>query len=277
MSDPFNPDPTLTYRDEVALREELDGERSRLDPSRFEAEAQAAGLKTLDRYDDYAPLQNPRRRLAEPAFVETPDTHCWEWQWGKNHKGYGRIWVEGKNRIAHRVMYELHVGPIPEGLVIDHLCCNKACVNPGHLEVVTVAENNRRGDFEVGRGTAQTHCIHGHEFTPENTILRKGGNGRRDCRTCQQAQVRRAGARKRAAAGAKPSGRSTMTCPVTEMPCRCTDDGWLCVAQTTRTDFSDFAPQSGEAASSLRGLSDSRSGGGTTMPPSGPEAEGEAA
>ncbi len=79
--------------------------------------------------------------------------------------------------MAHRVAYELAIGPVPDGLVVDHLCFNRACVRPGHLEPVTQQENVMR---------ARTHCRKGHEFTPENTYVRPGGTGgiQRICRTC---------------------------------------------------------------------------------------------
>lgn len=104
---------------------------------------------------------------------------CWEWT-GSRVNGYGRY----KNDPAHRYVYELLIGPIPAGLQLDHLCRNRACVNPDHLEPVTQRENMRRADVALGIRSAVTHCKHGHEFTPENTIQRSDG-GRR-CAICRR-------------------------------------------------------------------------------------------
>jgi hypothetical protein len=102
---------------------------------------------------------------------------CWMWLGPTERGGYGMVTFKGRGAIAHRVTYELLVGPIPEGLYLDHLCRVRACVNPAHLEPVTQAENNRRA------GLAKTHCINGHEYTPENTYRRP--RGVRECRTCR--------------------------------------------------------------------------------------------
>lgn len=95
---------------------------------------------------------------------------CWEWQGYRSH-GYGHIYSPTHGRIlkAHRVAYELFVGPIPAGLHIDHLCRNRACVRPDHLEPVTAKENLLRGIGLTARNAAVTHCPKGHEYTELNT------------------------------------------------------------------------------------------------------------
>ena len=108
---------------------------------------------------------------------------------GANSGGYGTVRRHGIVVRAHRATYELFVGPIPEGLQLDHLCRNTACVNPAHLEPVTIGENRRRGLLGV-LGALPTHCRHGHEYTPENTHIYPG-DGSRVCRACGREKRRR--------------------------------------------------------------------------------------
>lgn len=115
---------------------------------------------------------------------------CWLWVGPINNRGYGRFYLDGDVGLvyAHRWSYEQHVGPIPPGLVIDHLCRRPACVRPEHLEAVTVRENTVRG---VGHGKyqrAKTHCPAGHPYDQENTRLkpRKTGGINRICRSCDR-------------------------------------------------------------------------------------------
>jgi hypothetical protein len=121
-------------------------------------------------------------------------TPCWIWQQSVNHAGYGvgrraSDWVR-----IHRATYEEYVGPIPDGLQIDHLCRVRACCNPEHLETVTAQENARRKwSVYVSKAKPKppklprelsAHCPHGHERTPENTRYRK--NGWRECAVCRR-------------------------------------------------------------------------------------------
>ena len=111
---------------------------------------------------------------------------CWIWMASRDSLGYGQInkgrHGEGVIR-AHRVAYELLVGPIPEGLELDHLCRVRACLNPTHLEPVTHRENVLRGTSPVARLARQTHCIHGHPLSGANLYLRPD-TGARQCKAC---------------------------------------------------------------------------------------------
>jgi len=121
--------------------------------------------------------------------------HCWLWLAGRDGNGYGKFSPEGRRLVgAHRFSYELLVGPIPDGLHIDHLCRVPLCVNPAHMEPVTCQVNVLRGIAPTARNARKTHCDHGHEFTPENT--RRGESGRRICRECERRRKREFLARK---------------------------------------------------------------------------------
>ena len=103
---------------------------------------------------------------------------CWIWTGSFNRKNYGAIKIGGKGHRAHRVAYELVNGPIPPGMVIDHLCRNHACVRPDHLEVVTYQQNALRGETIPARWAARTECPKGHPFDESNTGYRKGTRAR---------------------------------------------------------------------------------------------------
>lgn len=116
-------------------------------------------------------------------------TECWEWQAAVQaigRKGYGVIRVAKRNILAHRLAYELTIGPIPEGLQLDHLCRNPRCVNPAHLEPVTNWENGRRGISPPAQHARATHCLLGHPFDEANTYWTPRHT--RGCRTCRKRQ-----------------------------------------------------------------------------------------
>lgn len=126
------------------------------------------------------PTAGGERRVLDPVVrllsrIEKTES-CWLWCGQVSNKGYGVVCLDNRKQPAHRVAYMLLVGPIPDGLELDHLCRVPLCVRPDHLEPVTHAENQRR------MGIARTHCIHGHPYTPENTY--RAPNGRRRCRAC---------------------------------------------------------------------------------------------
>lgn len=112
---------------------------------------------------------------------ERPDG-CWIWVGGRRSNGYADFSVGAHGHVrAHRWSYERWVGPIPDGLEIDHLCRVRACVNPDHLEPVTGAENNRRAPG----CQPKARCKNGHPFDEENTYIRKDRN-KRECRACRR-------------------------------------------------------------------------------------------
>lgn len=125
-------------------------------------------------------------------LTENAETGCWEWSGVLSADGYGRIRVDGKWLLIHRFMYERKVGPIPEGLQLDHLCRVRNCANPEHLEPVTCKENLARGDTFQARNAQKTHCPRGHEYDMVNSA------GSRECRTCRRRTGRDHARRKRA-------------------------------------------------------------------------------
>lgn len=121
------------------------------------------------------------------ARVGAPDSNgCWPWLGGTRPNGYGTFAVKRDGNwsqtTAHRIAYQSFIGPIPEGFEVDHVCRNRACCNPEHLEAVPLQVNRKR------RNDAKTHCAQGHAFTPENTYWYRGKDGYlcRQCNICRR-------------------------------------------------------------------------------------------
>jgi hypothetical protein len=125
-------------------------------------------------------------KTVEERFWEKVDKNgengCWEWKAALNSYGYGNFKANKKNVSSHRFSYELLKGDIPKGKHLDHLCRNRKCCNPKHLEPVTQRENLLRGETIPASYVLKTHCPQGHEYTEENTYTYKGS---RYCITCR--------------------------------------------------------------------------------------------
>ena len=114
---------------------------------------------------------------------------CWQWTDKPGDHGYGTLSIDNRTHLAHRLAYEWLVGEIPAGSQLDHLCRNRSCVNPTHLEVVAQRENILRGTSPSALNAVKTHCDHGHEFDAANTYIRPD-NGARMCRECKRIRDR---------------------------------------------------------------------------------------
>lgn len=127
---------------------------------------------------------------------QTPN--CWLWTGYVMPNGYGTFHYQGRPELAHRVAYQLFIGPIPEGLTVDHVkdrgCTQRHCVRPEHLEAVTLMENRQRG-HRTNQHASKTECVNGHPFDEANTKIRS--DGARECRTCRRAISQRSNERRR--------------------------------------------------------------------------------
>lgn len=133
-----------------------------------------------------------RTKTADQLIAEKiemiPISGCWIWMGACDKDGYGFLSNDSRMMRAHRFFYESKVKSIPPGLTIDHTCRVRCCVNPSHLEPVTIKVNTLRGTSAGAINAAKTHCIHGHELSGANLYIRKDGRG---CRACNALSARK--------------------------------------------------------------------------------------
>lgn len=116
------------------------------------------------------------------GFELNEATGCWTWIKGRNQRGYGKFAVTPSDQwYAHRFAYVWFVGPIEIGKQVDHICQNPSCVNPLHLQLLSPKDNNAKSNSPSAKNKKKTHCIHGHEFSKENTFYVEN---RRQCKVC---------------------------------------------------------------------------------------------
>ena len=127
--------------------------------------------------------------LERIALRTRQDGECIVWTGAIATNGYGRFWIDGTHRPAHRVAYEAVHGPVPSELHMDHLCRNRACVRVDHLEPVTCRENILRGEGLAAENAQKTHCLRDHPLTGDNLFI--DSQGKRQCRACYRERKRR--------------------------------------------------------------------------------------
>lgn len=133
-------------------------------------------------------MRTPLERF-EDKYIPEPNSGCWLWTASVRHLSYGQFWDGESIVFAHRWSYEHHIGPVPKGLVLDHLCRVPLCVNPDHLEPVTQRENVLRGVGIPAKNIQKTHCPKGHPYKGDNLLIR--AEKWRGCRTCEKRRKRK--------------------------------------------------------------------------------------
>lgn len=125
-------------------------------------------------------------RANSPGWIED-GTGCEIWMGARNSGGYGHATVNGRTQLVHRLRYEREIGPIPDGLQLDHFACdNRGCCNPRHCRPVTNRENVLRGDGLTSQCRAKTHCPKGHPYSGDNVRMQRGRKRCRHCRQCHR-------------------------------------------------------------------------------------------
>ncbi len=143
------------------------------------------GIEKLPALDPMTVLRRLPQRLVNRLLAPKTETACWLWLGAKNKGGYGHMWFQGRLQYVHRIAHEQVIGPIPEGMVVDHLCNTRLCANPSHLIATTHRDNILRGTGFSARNAIKTHCRNGHRLAGDNLSVYSLKHGRRICRICQ--------------------------------------------------------------------------------------------